>query len=94
VAILGSGGRCRDIDREEEMPSRQARLRPEYGEWYPKVTPDTWHNAAWLTEVVLQQQRRGTPTWALEGRPLSNEHFEFQGTGPPQGSRLRPRRNV
>jgi hypothetical protein len=59
---------------------REARLKPAYDAWYPKITLGVWHNAAWLSEIVLQQQRRGSPRWALENRPLSEAHFEFQGT--------------
>jgi hypothetical protein len=58
---------------------REARLRDAYAEWYPEIRPGVWHNAEWLTEVVLRQQRRGTPAWALGERPLSDEHFQFQG---------------
>jgi hypothetical protein len=71
--------------------SRVARIRPTYEEWYPKITPGVWHNAAWLAEMVLQQQRRGSPRWVLEGRPLADAHFEFQGYGPPQGTSHRRR---
>ena len=73
------------------MAQREARLRPEFAEWYPGMTAGVWHNAVWLAEVVMQQRRRGSPTWALEGRPLPEEHFEFQGVGPAQG-RNRPNR--
>ena len=61
---------------------RQARIKPAYQEWYPRIQPGVWHNAAWLAEVVLQQLRSGPPTWALEGRVLPDEHMEFQGYGP------------
>jgi hypothetical protein len=67
------------------MRTREGRLRPEYDEWYPRITPAVWHNAAWLTEIVLQQQRRGAPRWRLGGRALSEEHFEFRGHAPRQG---------
>jgi hypothetical protein len=73
------------------VSARQARLRPVYQEWYPDVTTGVWHDAGWLTEMVLRQQRSGSPVWAIEGRPLSAEHFEFQGLGPPQGGRLKHR---
>jgi hypothetical protein len=74
------------------MRAREARLKAAYDEWYPRITLGVWHNAAWLTEIVLQQQRRGSPAWALEGRPLSNAHFEFQGYGSQSGTCLLPRR--
>ena len=47
------------------MQLRKGRLRPEYDEWYPRIAAGVWHNAAWLTEMVLQQQRQGSPSWAL-----------------------------
>jgi hypothetical protein len=71
---------------------RQARLRQEYGDWYPEITPGVWHNAAWLAEVVMQQRRRGQPSWSMEGRPLPDQHFEFQGLGPAQGRHRLTRR--
>jgi hypothetical protein len=74
--------------------AREARLKPAYDEWYPRISVGVWHNATWVTEIVLQQQRRGTPCWALEDRPLSNAHFEFRGYGPLQGIPTRPRRTV
>jgi hypothetical protein len=72
---------CRPT-REDHLKTRQARIKPAYQEWFPKIQPGVWHNAAWLVEMVLQQQRRGSPTWALEGRVLRDEHVEFQGYGP------------
>jgi hypothetical protein len=76
------------------MAQRQARLRSEYAEWYPGMTAGVWHNAVWLAEVVMQRRRRAAPSWALEGRPLPDEHFEFQGVGPAQGKHPPKRRNL
>jgi hypothetical protein len=76
------------------VSDRQARLRPAYEEWYPGVTTGVWHNAGWLTEKVLQQQRGGSPVWAIEGRPLSAAHFEFQGLGPPRRGCVKQRQPV
>ena len=72
----------RAANERGSVNARQARIKPEYQEWYPKIQPGVWHNAAWLAEMVLQQQRRGSPTWALEGRVLRDEHVEFRGYGP------------
>jgi hypothetical protein len=72
------------------MQTRQARVRPAYNDWYPRISPEVWHNAAWVMEIVLQQQRRGSPRWTLSGRPLDEAHFDFRGLGPRQG-RLLPR---
>jgi hypothetical protein len=79
----------RKVLRWDEGPGwrmvREARLRPAYGEWYPGIEAGVWHNAVWVTEKVLQQQRHGSPKWTLDTRPLSETHFEFQGGSPPQG---------
>jgi hypothetical protein len=72
------------IDREVLVTARRARVRPSYEEWYPRITPGVWHNAAWVTEMVLQQQRKSGPTWALGRRPLAEMHFDFEGYGPGQ----------
>jgi hypothetical protein len=73
------------------VATRKARLREDYADWYPRISPGTWHDAAWVTEVVLQQQRQGSPVWAVEGRVLSEAHFEFQGGDylPPTGAERR-----
>jgi hypothetical protein len=60
------------------MVRRRARLRIEYAEWYPEIWAGEWHDAEWATERVLEQQRRGSPTWSLHGRVLSDAHFEFE----------------
>ena len=75
------------------MRGREARLREAYAGWYPEITPGVWHNAEWLSEMVLRQQRKGTPAWALGDRPLSDEHFDFQGisrTRARQSRRVSP----
>ncbi|HZI73121.1 MAG TPA: hypothetical protein VFD73_03690 [Gemmatimonadales bacterium] len=64
------------------MRTRQARIRQPYEAWFPTIEPGIWHNAAWMAERVLQQQRRGSPTWALDGRVLQDKHIEFRGYGP------------
>jgi hypothetical protein len=64
------------------VTARRARVRPSYEEWYPRITPGVWHDAAWVTEMVLQQQRKSGPTWALGRRPLADMHFEFEGYEP------------
>jgi hypothetical protein len=58
---------------------REALLKAEYQEWYPKLTPGVWYDAALLTAQVLEQQRTGEPRWAFEGRALSEAHFRFRG---------------
>jgi hypothetical protein len=60
------------------MREREARLRPEYQERYPDITSGVWHNAAWVTEKVLQHSPE-SPAALSPDRPLPDAHFEFQG---------------
>ena len=61
------------------MRRRQAKLKPAYGIWYPGLTPDTWQDAMWVTEVVRRQLAAGEPRWMPIGRLLESQHFDFQG---------------
>jgi hypothetical protein len=58
---------------------REALLKTEYREWYPKLVPSIWYDAAQLAAQVLEQQRTGEPKWAVEGRVPSETHFQFRG---------------
>lgn len=59
---------------------REARLRSEFAELYPGLTPDRWLPAARVAEAVLAnlllQQMGEAP--AVE-RLLPEEHFDFRG---------------
>jgi hypothetical protein len=59
---------------------REARLRPEYAELYPDLTPGIWVPATVLSEFVLErglyQRRTGSPSHA---RLLAESHFDFRG---------------
>ncbi|HEU5041533.1 MAG TPA: hypothetical protein VFT84_11955, partial [Gemmatimonadales bacterium] len=61
------------------MRPRQARLRAPFSDWYPNITPDTWHHALWAREMALAGLRQGGPRWQVTGRVLSDDHFDFQG---------------
>ena len=61
------------------MRPREARLRAEYSDWFPRISPGVWHGAGWVTEMVLQQLRQGSPVWEVGSRPLDEAHFEFRG---------------
>ena len=63
------------------MLQRQARLRPSFSDWYPKLTPGRWHDALWAREVALAQLRKGGAAGIEGERVLPDLHFEFQG-GP------------
>jgi hypothetical protein len=62
---------------------REARLRPQYADLYPTLTPGQWEPAARVAEVVLARQLlleiSDTP---LRDRVLPEEHFEFRGETP------------
>ena len=61
------------------MAPREALLKVEYREWYPKLVPGVWYDAAHLTAQVVEQQQTGEPKWAVEGRVPSETHFLFRG---------------
>jgi hypothetical protein len=60
---------------------REARLRPQYADLYPTLTPGLWEPAARVAEVVLARllllEISDTPD-----RVLPEEHFEFRGETP------------
>ena len=62
---------------------REARLRPEYADLYPTLTPGQWEPAARVAEVVLARllllEISDAP---LQDRVLPEEHFEFRGETP------------
>lgn len=69
---------------------REARLRPEYADLYPTLTPGQWEPAARVAETVLARllllEISETP---LHDRVLPEAHFEFRGESPggaPSGS--------
>jgi hypothetical protein len=73
---------------------REARLRPEFADLYPALTPGRWEPASRIVEAVmanllLQEMGAGPP----QDRLLPEEHFEFRGGAgesahPPHGKRL------
>ena len=69
---------------------REARLRPEFAELYPGLTPDRWLPAARVAEAVLANlllQQMGEAPAA--DRLLPEAHFEFRGgaANPERDSR-------
>jgi ribosomal-protein-alanine N-acetyltransferase len=73
---------------------REARLRPEFADLYPTLTPGQWEPAARVAEVVLARLLLLEISEApLHDRVLDEEHFEFRGETPdgaprkPSGSR-------
>jgi hypothetical protein len=75
---------------------REARLRPEFADLYPTLTPGQWETAARIAEVVLARFLLSQISEApLQDRILDERHFEFRGETPdgtprqPPGSRAR-----
>lgn len=59
---------------------REARLRPEFAQLYPELTPGQWEPAARIAEVVLARYllQRMTESSSPD-RALDESHFEFRG---------------
>ena len=59
---------------------REARLRPEYAELYPTLTPGQWEPAARVAEAVLARLLLLEISEApVQDRVLQEEHFDFRG---------------
>jgi hypothetical protein len=72
-----------------ELLRREARLRPAHAHRYPGLPAGVWQNAAVLVDRLVAARLLGRETLAIQGRPLSDEHFEFRGGTETV---LRPRR--
>jgi hypothetical protein len=70
-----------------DIPTREARLRPEFADLYPGVDPDVWYTAATLAEHLLARFiRHDLSDRTLPPRVMDSKHFEFRGsTGMPGG---------
>jgi hypothetical protein len=70
---------------------REARLRPEFADLYPTLTPGQWEPAARVAEVVLARLLLLEISEApLHDRVLNEEHFEFRGETPDGAPRNVP----
>jgi hypothetical protein len=67
---------------------REARLRPEFADLYPTLTPGEWEPAARVAEAVLARllllEISHVPP---QDRVLNAEHFEFRGENPDEDPR-------
>ena len=62
---------------------REARLRPEFADLYPYLTPGVWESAAVLSDrVVANTLGRPDGHFIVGDRALDPERFEFRGTQP------------
>ena len=83
-AVVGPAGTAPWIIR------REGRLRPEHAARYPGVLAGVWEPAAVLVDrIVAARLLRGGQV-DIQGRVLSDEHFEFRGG--PDSAASRPRR--
>ena len=72
---------------------REARLRQEFADLYPELTPGVWEPASRIAEVVLARfilQQMGSDPME---RALTESHFEFRG-GAQDPPLLNPRRRI
>ncbi len=70
---------------------REARLRPEFADLYPTLTPGQWEPAARVAEVVLARMLLLQISEApLHDRILDEAHFEFRGETPDSSPRHPP----
>lgn len=69
---------------------REARLRPEFADLYPELTPGQWEPAARIAEVVLARYLLQRMTDA-PGDRLDETHFEFRGGADSQRAEPRGR---
>jgi hypothetical protein len=71
---------------------REARLRPEFAQLYPTLTPGEWEPAARIAEAVLANlllhQMTDSPS---PDRLLPEQHFEFRGGAEPDRGGTRGR---
>ena len=70
---------------------REARLRPEFADVYPELTPGQWEPAARIVEAVLARYLLQRMTDAPSERTLDESHFEFRGGADPERPELRER---
>ena len=71
---------------------REARLRPEFAQFYPELTPGQWEPAARIAEFVLARYllQRMTESDSTD-RALDESHFEFRGGADPERGPARER---
>jgi hypothetical protein len=69
-----------------QMGVREARLRAEWAYLYPGLAPGEWMAASELVPLVLRHRLQDEHGWEFARRILADEHFEFRGGRPRDGS--------
>jgi hypothetical protein len=71
------------------MPDRrEVRLKPEFADLYPGLSPDVWYSAAWLSARQFARTRCDGGAMSI-AEVLNDQHFEFRG-GRPRRLRQAP----
>ncbi len=68
------------------MGVREARLRAEWASLYPGLPSGEWMAASRLVPLVLRHRLQDERSWEFTRRILVDEHFEFRGGRPRDGS--------
>jgi hypothetical protein len=68
---------------------REARLRPEHAPEYPGVRSGVWESAAVMVDRIVAARLLRGGQMEIQGRVLSDEHFEFRGGRRSPSSRPR-----
>ena len=68
---------------------REARLRSEHAELYPGIRVGVWEPAAVLVDRIVAAQLLRGGQLGIQGRVLSDTHFEFRGGTEAVASRPR-----
>ena len=69
-----------------QMGVREARLRSEWASLYPGLPPGEWMAASQLVPLVLRHRLQDEHGWEFARRIMVDEHFEFRGGRPRDGS--------
>ena len=70
---------------------REARLRPEFAEYYPTIPAGRWVPASEIGVRLLTYVAKGGTIPEGDGRLLRGDHFEFRGAARRGTARLRTR---
>jgi hypothetical protein len=70
---------------------RQAKVRPEFGMWYPELSAESGYPATWVREAMLVELCHGQSGSEPQGPMLGYEHLEFRDGQGERGSGQRSR---
>jgi hypothetical protein len=76
--VTGSGDEPHRPLAGDEIPVREARLRPEFAERYPGMRAGMWYLAATVASAVRHDETEPPE----DMRALPDAHFDFRGGAP------------